>query len=68
MAECKFGHSPTNSYQRCKEVLLKGKQKYFEITNNTKSLKYSPEFAVYSGKGGGCGQQAGMSEETGELA
>lgn len=67
MVECKFGHSSTNSYQRCKEVLLKGKQKFFEITNNMKSLKYSPKFPVYSEKGGGRGQQAGMPEETGEL-
>lgn len=67
MVECKFGVSPTNSYQRCKEVLLKGKQKFFEITKTMKNLKYSPEPAVCCEKGGRCGQKSGMSEETGEL-
>lgn len=67
MVECKFGVSPTNSYWRYKGVLLKGKQKFFEIISNMQSLKYSPEPAVYGEKGGGRGQNAGMSEETREV-
>ena len=67
MVECRFVLSTTNSYWRHKQVLLKGKQKFLEITNIMKSLKYSPEPAVYGEKGGGRGQKAGMSEETGEL-